>query len=201
MKTESDKQTEIIVPLGQALKDARIASSLSIDEVAKQLNFAPSTIVDFEENLEEALQSEKYPVIYLRGYLANYAKLVGLNTLELFVEYQQLASVQKKPQKLVTSKLIIPQTKKRSLKFPIFIFLMIIIGVFLYLNQKQVMALFDASIPAQESTTEKNLKAGHSSNVLIAKGELHSKESDEVASEVTSDDVNLDTATPENTEK
>ena len=202
MKTESDKPTEIIVPLGQALKDARIASSLSVDEVAKQLNFAPSTIRDFEDNLEQALLAQKYPVIYLRGYLANYAKLVGLNTLELFVEYQQLASVQKKPKKLVASQLIIPKAKKSSKKFPIFILLIIVIGIVLFFYQKQILSIFDDSAPTIESTTEMNRKAGQGSNVLIAKGQLSSKEfvetEKEVAIEVPSDTEIINTTKQEN---
>ena len=198
MKNESDKPTEIIVPLGQALKDARIAASLSIDEVAKQLNFAPSTIRDFEDNLEQSLLTEKYPVIYLRGYLANYAKLVGLNTLELFVEYQQLASVQKKPKKLVSSELIIPKVKRRSKKMPIFLLVIIIVGIVFYFNQKQMLSLFEDGAPVIESTAEINRKAGLSSNVLIVKGQLSSKEfveiNKEVVTEITSEPVVIDTS-------
>lgn len=170
MKTESNKPTEIIVPLGQALKDARIAASLSVDEVAEQLNFAPSTVRDFEDNLAQILETKKYPVIYLRGYLSNYAKLVGLNTLELFVEYQQLASVQKKTKKLPPSDLIIPHTKKRSKKLPLFLLFVAVIFVVIYLFQKQLFTSTEQTAPLTESIAEQPVV--QQGNVLIAKGDL-----------------------------
>ncbi|GLS89770.1 cytoskeleton protein RodZ [Psychromonas marina] len=173
MKTESNIPTEIIVPLGQALKDARIAASLSVDEVAEQLNFAPSTVRDFEDNLTQILETKKYPVIYLRGYLANYAKLVGLNTLELFVEYQQLASVQKKAKTLPPSDLIIPHTKKRSKALPLFLFFVVLVVAVIYVFQKQLFNSTEQTPPVSESVVQQ--PADQNSNVLIAKGELSSE--------------------------
>jgi len=176
MKTDSNKPTEIIVPLGQALKDARLAASLTLEEVAEKLNFAPSTVRDFEDNLEQILLTKKYPVIYLRGYLANYAKLVGLNTLELFVEYQQLATTQKTAKKLPVSDLIIPQKKKRSKKLPLFLLLIAIIGAAIYLFQTQFFTPIEQTSADPESSVEVDAKTTpRNNNVLIAKGDLVSE--------------------------
>lgn len=154
MKTDSKNPTDIIVPLGQALKDARIAASLSIEEVAEQLNFSPSAIRDFEDNLTQILETQKYPVIYLRGYLSNYAKLVGLNTLELFVEYQQLAVQQKKVKKLTPSDLIIPKTNKRSKKWPLGILFLSIAIVVIYLSTTQLFTSAEQTQPVSDPIAE-----------------------------------------------
>lgn len=87
----NNQEQTIVAPLGQALKDARLTASLSIEEVAEQLNLGVFTVRELEDSLDELLQSNKYPVIYLRGYLANYGKLVGLDKLNQFIEYQQLS--------------------------------------------------------------------------------------------------------------
>lgn len=165
MKTDSNESPEIIVPLGKALKDARIASSLSIDEVASTLNLGPSTVVDLEEELDAILISKKYPIIYLRGYLVNYAKLVGLNTLELFVEYQQLESVKK--QTLTSANLIIPRTKKRSKLLPLLIILIIVIGAFFYISQPQLFSTAKLVDGLSEFTSENTFKEGAVKKVLI----------------------------------
>jgi cytoskeleton protein RodZ len=82
------------IELGKALQDARLAASLTVDEVAEKLNLAISAIRDIEDNLDLVINNQKYPPVYLRGYIANYAKLVGLDKFEQFPEYQQLSAPQ-----------------------------------------------------------------------------------------------------------
>ncbi|PKG40409.1 RodZ domain-containing protein [Psychromonas sp. Urea-02u-13] len=147
MKIDDSESPEIIVPLGKALKDARLQASLSVDEVAEKLNLGLATVHELEDALDSVLETKKYPVIYLRGYLVNYAKLVGLNTLELFVEYQQLCTVQKKTKSISSSSLTIPLTKKRSKFLPvlfIFIMLSIVIAAVLFLFNKPFLNVFQA---------------------------------------------------------
>ena len=136
MKVDDKKSSEIVVPLGKALKDARLTSALSIDDVAEKLNLGGSTVRDLEDELDNILASNKYPVIYLRGYLANYAKLVGLSTLELFVEYQQLENSPKNKTTLHSSNLIIAPTKKRSKVLPISLLVIAVIVAIFYLLQQ-----------------------------------------------------------------
>ncbi|WP_022942028.1 RodZ domain-containing protein [Psychromonas hadalis] len=163
MKTESHESPEIIVPLGQALKDARLVISLSIDEVADQLNLSVTTVCDLEDNLQNVLKTKKYPVIYLRGYLVNYAKLVGLNTLELFVEYQQLESSRKEKKNLHSLGLI-PETKKRTKRLPLILLVIIVLVSLFYLFQKQLLANFTSIF---ESVSEVVSKEGESEKQLL----------------------------------
>jgi len=72
MMTESDKP-ETPGP-GARLADARKKRQIAIDEIGRQLKLPRSTI----ENIE-ADRFDRVAVIYRRGYIANYARLVGLN--------------------------------------------------------------------------------------------------------------------------
>lgn len=154
MKKDCNESIEIIVPLGQALRDARLVASLSTDDVADKLNLSSSTIADIEDNLAQMLEAEKYPIIYLRGYLVNYAKLVSLNTLELFVEYQQLVSVQKQKKVLLTSKLIMPLPKKHSKIVSFSLFLAVALGVGFYLLPKESSSTVEQHPVISESVLE-----------------------------------------------
>lgn len=80
------------VRLESALKESRLAANLSIDVIAEKLNLNTSVIRDIEDNLDQIIADEKYSRMYLRGYLANYSKLVGLPLVEAFPQYQQLLS-------------------------------------------------------------------------------------------------------------
>ncbi|MEI6896956.1 MAG: helix-turn-helix domain-containing protein [Psychromonas sp.] len=154
MKKDSNEPSEIIVPLGQALKDARIVAALSIEEVAEKLNLSFSMVRDIEDDLEKIQENKKYSTLYLRGYLVNYAKLVGLTTLELFVEFQQLNTAQKKKENILISSLMIPRTKKRSHKTLLFITLMMVVGVIFYLFQKPLSSTIKKMMPLSDVITE-----------------------------------------------
>jgi len=170
MKADNNQSPEIIVPLGKALKEARLANVLSIEEVAQELNLGPSTVRDLEDELDNILATNKYPVIYLRGYLANYAKLVGLTTLELFVEYQQLDNVKKNKPTLQTSSLIIPPSKKRSKLLPISLLIIIVIATLVYLLQQPLLATLNKFIPISgaESVPAEVSRVGTVQKLLIS---------------------------------
>ena len=155
MKIESNETPEIIVPLGQALKDARLVASLSIDEVAEQLHLSLSTVRDIEDNLNQIHEDKKYPDIYLRGYLANYAKLVGIGTLESYVEYQQLSAIQSKKKIQLVPDLIIPQAKKRSKLMPLTLLTVVVFGTVLYLGQTPEVSQLEKLTSPSETIAEK----------------------------------------------
>ena len=159
MKVDDKKSSEIIVPLGKALKDARLTSALSIDDVAEKLNLGAGTVRDLEDELDNILASNKYPVIYLRGYLSNYAKLVVLSTLELFIEYQQLENSPKNKTTLHSSNLIIPTTKKRSKVLPISLLVIAVIVALFYLLQQPLLATFN-KFNLNETSVSETRKTG-----------------------------------------
>jgi len=87
------------IPLDQALKTARLAANLTVEEVAQRLNLKPSVIENLENDLETVIASEVYPLIYLRGYLINYGKELKLLDVESYPEFQSLSH----PSESVTS--------------------------------------------------------------------------------------------------
>jgi|GEM_PF-2379671 len=118
----------MVAPLGQALQDARQAASLSVDDVAHQLNLGAQTVRDIENDLDKIIENKKYPTIYLRGYLVNYAKLVALDNIGQFIEYQQLSVSQRKQKNLRSPTIIRPVAKYGKWLWLLFI-LIVIAGI------------------------------------------------------------------------
>jgi len=180
MKTDENQLEEVIIPLGKALKDARLADSLSIEEVAENLNLSVSILIDLENELDTILEAKKYPTIYLRGYLNNYAKLLGITKLELFAEYKQLDSIQK--QILKAPHLIIPQTKKGSKILPLSLLTVIVIMVVLFVFQKQVRNSVEAFNFVSEVTPLESTPIGEHKHLAIVQNEENSSASNKDAS-------------------
>ena len=61
--------------VGQALREAREAQGLSVEEVAKAMKLSNSTIRRLESEDWEGMQAP----VYVRGYIRSYAHLVGLD--------------------------------------------------------------------------------------------------------------------------
>jgi cytoskeleton protein RodZ len=108
----NDQDKTSRVPLGKALQDARLRASLTIEEIAEKLNLAVSTVRDIEDELDNVMENKKYPRVYLRGYLVNYAKLVAFGELKQFPEYQQLSDSQIYQRNLRPSANISPVKKR-----------------------------------------------------------------------------------------
>ena len=88
----SDKQN---LPLGQALQNARMQREFSVQDVVEKLNIHKNIIEDIELSVEAILEDKKYSFIYLRGYLVNFARLVGLDDLSSFEEFTSLNTLRK----------------------------------------------------------------------------------------------------------
>ena len=57
MEIDDRESPDIIVPLGKALKDARLLAALSVDAVAEQLNLASRIVRDLEDELDDVLNT------------------------------------------------------------------------------------------------------------------------------------------------
>jgi len=153
MNKDCNESIDTALPLAQALKDARLSANLSIDEVAEYLNLSHTTVCDIENHLVEIIDTKKYPVIYLRGYLANYAKWVQLSHLEQYAEYQQLAAVQTHKKTLNNANMIIPHPKKRSKVLPLLLLLCVAIGGAFYFYQTQLLMVINQVMAISEDET------------------------------------------------
>ena len=77
------KDTEAYVPnLGNRLRLAREAKKMSVAEVSERLFFTPSRVTYLEND-----EFQRFPaVIYVKGYVRSYAKLLGLPVDEIMAE-------------------------------------------------------------------------------------------------------------------
>ncbi|WP_354624947.1 RodZ domain-containing protein [Psychromonas sp. MME2] len=149
----NNQEQAIIVPLGQALKDARIVASLSVDDVAEKLNLSASTVLNIENELDVTIDSDKYPSIYLRGYIVNYGKLVGLHDLSAFAEFKKLTehhkytfqAPQRKP----------PRKNKRRVTWLLLLATIVFITLYWFADQQ---GLFTDNTPIENKTENATMK-------------------------------------------
>lgn len=72
--TTNSQQQNVIIGPGQELRQAREAQGMSLEEVATKLFINKQRVIDIENDDYSKISS----LIYARGYLRAYAKLVGL---------------------------------------------------------------------------------------------------------------------------
>ncbi|HBY87261.1 MAG TPA: DUF4115 domain-containing protein [Colwellia sp.] len=83
--TELDEFMEVLSP-GAMLSEARKALSLSQEFISSKLNLK----IGLVEDLENDIFDPSMPVTFNRGYLANYAKLVGVEVEDILASYDAL---------------------------------------------------------------------------------------------------------------
>ncbi|PKG83756.1 DUF4115 domain-containing protein [Colwellia sp. 75C3] len=83
--TELSEDMEMVSP-GAMLREARKALSLSQEHIASKLNFKVGIVKNIEDDTFDPLM----PVTFNRGYLVNYAKLVGVEVEDVLASYDAL---------------------------------------------------------------------------------------------------------------
>lgn len=83
--TELSEDMEMVSP-GAMLREARKLLSLSQEHIASKLNFKVSLVKDIEEDTYDPA----IPATFNRGYLANYAKLVEIDVVDVLASYDAL---------------------------------------------------------------------------------------------------------------
>ncbi|SRR5690606_6437118 len=73
--------------IGDALRRARSARSLTIEQVAMELRIEPQQLRALEEDRFDAIG----PPVFVKGYLRHYSLLLGLDPGELVERYQRIA--------------------------------------------------------------------------------------------------------------
>ena len=71
--------------IGEKLREAREAIGISVDEAAEDLKLRPSQIENIEDGNVEAFQD----VFYLKYFIRDYAKYLGLNKEELVDDFNE----------------------------------------------------------------------------------------------------------------
>jgi cytoskeleton protein RodZ len=85
--TELDEFMEMLSP-GAMLSEARKALSLSQEFISSKLNLKVGLVKDIENDIFDP----SMPVTFNRGYLANYAKLVGVEVEDILASYDALGA-------------------------------------------------------------------------------------------------------------
>jgi len=152
MDTMNNDAPNIITPLGLALHNARLKASLSVEQVAKLLNLKESAVRELEGDISDLIESGHYAPIYLRGYLANYAKLVALKSIDEFAEYQQLSKPESRDTPIRPTASMFPAGKKKIIPRWLLVFLLLI-AILAVVFAKQ-FDFFSAAEPAAEATAE-----------------------------------------------
>lgn len=130
---ELTDETEIIGP-GQLLSDAREKMGLTVEQVAKQLNFRIALVKEIEQDhYDRAL-----PSTFNRGYLRNYAKLVGVSEKDVLSSYDMLGVAEKQGAEMQSfSKITRKQAEHSRLKwFTYLIFILLIASTVLWFFQE-----------------------------------------------------------------
>ena len=91
--------------IGLKLKEKREENGVSIEEVAEDLKMRPSQIVSLEEGRKEDFKD----VVFLKYFIRDYAKYLGLNGEELVDEFNEFLFD-------FTSKIPIEEIEKAKLK-------------------------------------------------------------------------------------
>ena len=81
-----EKSAESMTSVGQQLQTARLAKGLSADEVAKALKLSPRQVVAMEDDDWSSLPCNTI----IRGFVRNYARLLGLNADSLMGQLDPL---------------------------------------------------------------------------------------------------------------
>lgn len=70
---------------GERLRAAREAAGLSVNAVADELQLLPSFVRSLEQNNYDRIRGDTF----VRGYLSNYARLLGLDAAEVVAVYRR----------------------------------------------------------------------------------------------------------------
>lgn len=138
--------------IGLKLKDKRESNGLSIEEVAEDLKMRPSQITSIEEGKIEDFKD----VFYLKYFIRDYAKYLGLDSEKILDEFNEylfditskipidLINQAKKEKKDIENDMSSPYTNesKKKLKIPkvviciIIIIILIVVGYIVASNYK-----------------------------------------------------------------
>ena len=130
--------------IGKQLKMARENIGVSIEEVAEDLKVRPTQVENIEAGNSEAFDD----VFYLKYFIRDYAKYLGLNKEDLVDEFNEylfdytsrlsLADIKVAKAKTQKREVKSPYTKHKKFKIPlipllVYILIVILVGIGVYL--------------------------------------------------------------------
>ena len=147
--TELSEDMEMVSP-GTMLRDARKKLSLSQDHIASKLNFKVGIVINIEEDIFDPLM----PVTFNRGYLANYAKLVGVEVEDVLASYDAVnAATTQRSEMLSFSKETSKQAEHSRVMWLSYLIVAVLVGLTIlwWLQEsKQQTSESSAVVPSTE---------------------------------------------------
>ncbi|MGL1957368.1 MAG: DUF4115 domain-containing protein [Colwellia sp.] len=123
--SELSEDMEMISP-GQMLSDAREKKGLTQEQIAATLNFRLALVI----NIEQDYLDQSLPATFNRGYLCNYAKLVGVNLVDIIASYDALGAAKIQRSELQSfSNLTEKQAEHSRLMWVSYLIVAILIGL------------------------------------------------------------------------
>lgn len=132
--------------IGEKLKETRENMGISIEEAAEDLKLRPSQLENIEEGNREAFKD----VFYLKFFIRDYSKYLGLDYDEMVEEFNEylfdytskisiddIKKTAKKQKKEKSNKIVSPYTIERKVEhniptYLIYILIALIIGIIVY---------------------------------------------------------------------
>lgn len=176
---EQEKQPELTVEeWGAKLTSAREEALLSIEQVATELNLPKSYINTLEQGGLEGLPS----IVFARGYIRAYAKLLELDDDPLVAEYEQLHDEKSAKGSIRPVTKLRQQAKPNDpvMKFITWVFVLGIIGLSVWWWQAQDRGVAVTGSSQSEEAVAPVTTNGSSTLVLP---KIEETSADEVASE------------------
>lgn len=150
---ELPEDIEVVGP-GQMLRDAREAMKLSQSDVATKLNFRVTLVNDIESEIFD----KTLPDTFNRGYLKNYAKLVGVAEQDVLSSYEMLGIAAKQRTEMQSfSKITEKQALNNRLMWITYLILAALVASTAVYYIQDVNQKKAAAIPSQAEVKEGEL--------------------------------------------
>ncbi|TYK67381.1 RodZ domain-containing protein [Colwellia echini] len=196
--TELSEDMEMVSP-GAMLLDARKAQSLSQEHIAAKLNFTLSLVKDLESNNFDP----SIPVTFIRGYLANYAKVVNVDVEDVLASYDALdAATIQRSEMLSFSKQTSKQAEHSRVMWLSYLIVAVLIGLTILWWQQENSQQTEDDLTEQDSTVVVNVEEDTQQSDVVDVQSTDLSEDDEILTEEHSEliidndentDENIDT--------
>ncbi|WP_448548822.1 RodZ domain-containing protein [Thalassotalea fusca] len=189
MTSESVEDIEVKSP-GRLLAQGRELLGFTQEQVAEKLNFRSTLVKDIENDVFD----RSLPATFNRGYLKNYAKLVGINIDEVLASYELLEDEEKQNAKLQSfSKGTEKQAQHNRIMWVSYLILAALFGLTLlwyFQNDGTVEPVVPSTSVAPEVTSEPAIEQDLlASNEAVVEASTASSETD---SELTDANDNVE---------
>ena len=165
--TELTEESELITP-GRLLSEGRVKQGLSQEQVAEKLNFRSTLVKEIEDDVFD----RNLPSTFNRGYLRNFAKLVGVDTDQVLTAYEQLGDAEKQSAKLQSfSKGTEKQAQHNRIMWISYLILAVLIGMTLlwyFQNDRKVEPIVPVTNTSQVDSNDSTLNQETSNQPIAA---------------------------------